>query len=172
MRFFSKNIDTERLKIRPIHVRDIPSLVEIFKSKDVAEHLHTITYPFTHQDGRELLELMKKDMCFGVSLKNKSELIGAIWLRILNTEQKEIGYVLDRAFWGQGLIKEAIREVIQSKVKKKTKTLIATTTLSNERSQQVLKDLGFECLGVFERDYKTAAEASRYITKWQLVMQK
>jgi len=166
MRLLSKNIETERLNIRPIHAKDIPSLVEIFKSAEVVEHLHTIKFPFTHQDGRELLELMKKDMCFGVSLKDKKELIGAIWLRTLTPEQKEIGYVLDRAFWGKGLIKEALREVIQSKVK--NKTLIATTTLANERSQQVLKDLGFECLGVFERDYETAAEASRYITKWEL----
>ena len=162
---FLRKIETERLILRKITDKDITALTDIFKSYDVVENLHTIKYPFTFKDGKELLKLMKKDICFGVALKEQKNLIGAIWIHKLNKEQSEIGYVLNKDFWGQGLIKEALSKVIKKKIK--TKTLIATTALANERSQQVLKDLGFESLGVFERDYEAIKDKSRFISKWE-----
>lgn len=81
-------------------------------------------------------------MYWAISLKEMHSLIGTIGLFNVNNEKEtaEIGYELNPAFFGQGIMQEAIEPVIQFAFEQMNiKTLTAFTKSDNEKSVDLLK---------------------------------
>lgn len=107
--------------------------------------------PRTHQESEHWLNIKLEDYeknGFGLMpayLKQDRTCIGWGGLKYLeNTSKIELGYRLDKAYWGQGLATEiglAITEY--AKLKLNIKQLIAVTHLENIASQRVLEKCGF-----------------------------
>ena len=87
---------------------------------------------------------------FGIYLKG--QLIGKVQLSNLiygGFRSSNLGYALHKDFEGQGLMKDALREVISYAFEDlDLHRLEASTLLHNERSQKLLLHLGFEKIGL------------------------
>lgn len=111
---------TERLILRPWLVSDAEDLYKYAKSPEVGPiagwPIHTSV-----ENSREIIEnVLAVDETYAVCLKEDGKAIGSVGLMIgaasnlvLPETEGEIGYWIGVPFWGQGLIPEAVRELIR-----------------------------------------------------------
>jgi ribosomal-protein-alanine N-acetyltransferase len=113
-------LETERLLLRPWSVEDADSLFEYAKDPRVGPiagwPIHTSV-----KNSREIIEtVLSAEGTFAVCRKEDGRAIGSIGLMIgegsnigLKDDEAEIGYWIGVPFWGQGMIPEAVRELMR-----------------------------------------------------------
>jgi RimJ/RimL family protein N-acetyltransferase len=109
-------LQTDRLTIRPYSEKDIPELVRLIGTREVAATTLRIAHPYTERDARAFLELAEDPdkLWLTMTLRPDSRQIGGIGLRIDHDQQHaELGYWLGVPFWGQGYATEAAREMLR-----------------------------------------------------------
>lgn len=83
--------------------------------------------------------------------RTNDELIGCIAAR-RKKDETELGYVLARKFWGQGLMPEAIGPIVEWAFTEPTVTRVtAACDIENAASARVLEKAGFSRQGTLER---------------------
>lgn len=88
-----------------------------------------------------------KSIAWGISLKNKSALIGTIGIRNFSKNPKiaEVGYDLDTKFQRQGIMNEALHRLLQFAFKElKFAKIEAFTHINNLASIRLLEKNGFQ----------------------------
>jgi RimJ/RimL family protein N-acetyltransferase len=109
-------LETGRLRIRPYSQADIPELLPLIGSHEVAATTLRIAHPYTEQDARAFLELVKEPdkLWLAITLRADGRPIGGIGLRLERQHQHaELGYWLGVPYWGRGYATEAAREVLR-----------------------------------------------------------
>jgi ribosomal-protein-alanine N-acetyltransferase len=109
-------LETKRLRIRPYSEADIPELLPLIGTREVAATTLRISHPYTEQDARGFLELAKEPdkLWLAITLRADGRQIGGIGLRLEPQHQHaELGYWLGVPYWGQGYATEAAREVLR-----------------------------------------------------------
>ena len=109
-------LETERLLIRPYREADIPELLPLIGTREVAATTLRIAHPYTEQDAWAFLELAKEPdkLWLAITLRADGRQIGGIGLRIEPQHQHaELGYWLGVPYWGRGYATEAAREVLR-----------------------------------------------------------
>jgi RimJ/RimL family protein N-acetyltransferase len=109
-------LQTERLRIRPYSEADIPELVRLIGTREVAATTLRIAHPYSEQDARAFLELAKEPdkLWLAVTLRADGRQIGGSGLRVeLQHQHAELGYWLGVSYWSQGYATEAAREVLR-----------------------------------------------------------
>lgn len=113
-------METERLILRPWEEGDAEDLYEYAKDPDVG-------YPAgwkAHQSPEESLWIIRNVLngpeCYAVCLKETGKPVGSIELMLKGTtdltvrdDECELGYWLGKPFWGQGIMPEAVREILR-----------------------------------------------------------
>ncbi len=117
-----KQIETERLILRPFLPSDLDDFYEYASVEGVGERAG-----WKHHDSKEesqaiLERFIEHDKAFAICLKKNNKVIGSLGIEKYGMEDKltefehykgrEIGYVLSKAYWGQGLMPEAVKAVI------------------------------------------------------------
>lgn len=109
-------LETLRLKLRPYAESDIPELVPLIGAREVAATTLRIPFPYTENDARGFLAMVRDDdkIWLAVTLKSNARQIGGIGLRIDREHQNaEVGYWLGAAYWRNGYAAEAAREMLR-----------------------------------------------------------
>src|SRR5215467_9659916 len=109
-------LETERLWIRPYSEADIPELLTLIGTKEVAATTLSIAHPYTEQDARAFLQLAQEPgkMWLAITLRSDGRQIGGIGLRIDEQHQHaELGYWLGVPYWGKGYATEAAQELLR-----------------------------------------------------------
>lgn len=112
-------LETKRLILRPFEESDAENIYEYAKNPNVGP----IAGWSVHTSVENSLEIIKTVLAvpetYAVCLKEDNKAIGSIGLMIgsasnldLPDDEAEIGYWIGEPFWGQGLIPEAIKCVI------------------------------------------------------------
>lgn len=112
-------LETERLILRKICKSDLSDVYDYASCDEVTKYL--LWYP--HPDIRftkrylSIVDVKYKDGTFydwGIIDKQTGRMIGTCGFTTLDSENNagQIGYVLNRKFWGQGIASEAARAVI------------------------------------------------------------
>ena len=149
-------LQTQRLELTEIRRGDSGSIYEIFSNEEVVKYYDLSPFKDPNQ-ADELIRL------FNARIENSS---GIRWAIRLNGENKcigtcgfnswsppmrsaTIGYDLNRHYWGQGIITEALVPVIQSAFSGtlpcgRINRIQADTVPGNTASEKVLKKLGFK----------------------------
>jgi RimJ/RimL family protein N-acetyltransferase len=142
-----KEIETERLKLRPPELRDVDAIFEIQSDAEWARH--QLTPPFTRRQAEQSVAYMvlcewNTQANWAVTLDG--ETIGTVNLTFeMAARIGVLGYGIHRRRWGQGFAREAITAVLNrafagnevfSRVRAHTKPV-------NERSVGLLRRLGF-----------------------------
>ena len=73
-------LETERLLLRPYNEHDIPELLPLIGTREVAATTLRIAYPYTEQDARAFLELAKErdKLWLAITLRADGRQIGGI----------------------------------------------------------------------------------------------
>ena len=115
-------LETERVILRPWKLSDVDDLFEYASVPGTGE---MAGWPH-HKDREESLTIVEKFMAgkrtFAIVYRENNKVIGSIGVERYGSEDKlseffnykgrEIGYVLSRDYWGQGIMPEAVKAVI------------------------------------------------------------
>jgi [ribosomal protein S5]-alanine N-acetyltransferase len=109
-------LETARLKMRAYSEADIPELVPLIGTREVAATTGRIPHPYTVEDARQFLATIETDgeVRLAIILRDSGRLIGGIGLRLVEDHRNaELGYWLGVPYWGQGYATEAAREMLR-----------------------------------------------------------
>lgn len=144
-------LETQRLRIRPYTERDIPELVPLIGSREVAATTLRIAHPYTEQDARSFLELAEEPdkLWLAITLSADGRQIGGIGLRIDHDQQHgELGYWLGLPYWGHGYATEAAREMLRYGFEELgMHRIFASHFKHNAASGRILKKIGMRYEG-------------------------
>ncbi|MEW9121529.1 MAG: GNAT family protein [Thermotaleaceae bacterium] len=150
-------IETEDLLLRKIELSDATRLLAIWSNKDVTKYMNI--EPFENlEQVKDMVELLnslfeqREANRWAIVLKEKNCVIGTCgYNRGLKEEDflGEIGYELDKAYWGKGYGTEALKAVIDYGFEQlELNRIEAMVMLENIQSTALLKRLGFKEEGI------------------------
>jgi RimJ/RimL family protein N-acetyltransferase len=156
-------IKTERLVLRPLMLEDAPAFSKLASDYDIAKMTGSIPHPFPLFSAEFKIMYLRRQKERGLAYpyaitRDGKELIGVIDLfRSAPDAALEIGYWLGKAYWGQGLVTEAAKAIIQeARQSLGVKALLAGAFTDNPASLTVLKKLGFLPTGEEEMYFSMA----------------
>lgn len=139
-------LETKRLTLRNFREADIPELIPLIGSREVAATTLRIPHPYTHHDAVEFLTAYAKgpDLVFAIVLRSQGRLCGGIGLHPENQHQRaELGYWIGLPYWGNGYATEAAQAVLRYGFEQlKLNRIFASHFRENRASQRVLTKLG------------------------------
>ena len=144
-------LETDRLLLRPWEETDAASLYEYAKDERVGPiagwPIHTSV-----ENSRDIIKtVLSAPETYAVCLKEDNKAIGSIGLMVgaqsnigLPDTEGEIGYWIGVPFWGQGLIPEAVQEMIRyAFTEKNLEMLWCGYFEGNDKSRRVQEKCGF-----------------------------
>ena len=134
--------ETERLILRRFEDGDIDALYAYLSDREVVEW--EPYEPIGREQTKEILqERMATDEMIAMELKDNHTVIGNVYLGDRPFQAKELGYLLNRAYWGYGYATEACAAVLERAFLEGTHRVYAECDPENERSWRLLERLGF-----------------------------
>jgi len=143
---------TSRLLLRPLTAADLPALFAILSHPEVMRYWSSA--PLTESDqARELLRQIQAGyqsgefLELGIERRSDGVLIGTCTLHALHTlsRRAELGYALDRLYWGAGYMQEALAALIAYAFDTlDLHRLEADIDPRNHASARLLERLGFQ----------------------------
>lgn len=153
----SNVIDTARLRLRAYHDEDLPDLVSMAGTWEVASWLSALPYPYTEDHGRKWIAHVRQThsagspRTFAIALKESGRLIGGAGLYGRSGDgsgEPSLGYWLGLSYWKQGYAREAVGAVIDYGFHTLgLDTIRALTDPGNAASQRVLLACGLRKVG-------------------------
>lgn len=152
-------LETDRLILRMWKKADYQDLYEYSKNPNVGP----ASGWRPHKSPAESLMILKDTfwthMCWAMVHKESGRIIGSIGLdedeyrrRI---DSKELGYSMNEDYWGQGLMTEAAKRIIQYAFEDlQLEILSIQTSEGNARSQRIIEKCGFTSEGYLRHAYK------------------
>ena len=146
-------LETERLIIRAWKETDLEDFYEYAKVDGVGQMAGWNPHQSV-QESKAILEMFLKGKNeFALELKENHKVIGSLGLEKMslslggeydNLSGREIGYVLSKAYWGRGLMPEAVKAVIAYCFQnEKYDYLICSHSVTNNQSKRVIEKCGF-----------------------------
>lgn len=144
--------ETERLILRPWTASDAESLYEFAKDPRVGPMAGWAVHTSV-EDSLQIIEtVLSAPETYAVVLKSENRAIGSVGLMVgeqsSNTtgdHEAEIGYWIGVPFWGNGLIPEAVREMMKYAFETlNMQTLWCGYFDGNEKSKRVQEKCGFK----------------------------
>lgn len=153
-------LKTKRLIIRPISIIDAEDMFEYAKTNLVGPDAGWAPHRSLNDTYNIISAMMqiKHPTELGnwaIVLKESGKMIGTIELyNHLPNFKAELGYALNPKFWGQGIIVEAAKEVIEFGFSiLNLKRIHIGVFLTNNQSQRVAEKLGFIKEGILKNGY-------------------
>ncbi|SDN06159.1 Protein N-acetyltransferase, RimJ/RimL family [Fictibacillus solisalsi] len=144
-------LQTERLLLRPWKPSDYKDLYEYAKSEKVGPNAGWRPHK-DEEESKEIIDLfLREDETWAIELLSKEKVIGSIGLHertpdlsLVHLKQKEIGYVLNPAYWGNGYVPEAVNAVLQFGFEELSLDMVWCGHFDfNHNSKRVNKKCGF-----------------------------
>lgn len=142
-------LKTAHLQLRLLQEKDIHYLLELNSSPEVRQF-----FPDGIQNREQTKARMQEFIswyknhglpCFIMFLLESKEFVGRCGFGPLETGEIEIGYLLHKKFWGQGLATEAVSALLTWARKHiKTEYIIAFAPKEHTASQRVMQKCGME----------------------------
>lgn len=147
-------LTTARLAMRRPVEADIPAIVEHANDWEVARRLGRLPYPYGITDARFFLDqVVPNELAWAITFRAEGVLIGVVGL-VPEPENRaaELGYWLERRFWGQGIATEAASAAVEYAFQSLGLTMLTSGYFTdNPASGRVLTKLGFVEAGRGER---------------------
>ena len=109
-------LETARLRLRPYREDDIPELLPLIGTREVAATTLRIAHPYTEDDAKAFLALAQEPdkIWLAITLRDDGRQIGGIGLRLSEQHQHaELGYWLGVPYWRRGYATEAAQEMLR-----------------------------------------------------------
>ena len=149
----------QRVSLRPVAEADIDDLLEINGDEEVTRFLPYATWR-SREDGLAWLERTRKLEATGTGRQlvvvraADAKVVGTMLLFKFDaaSARLELGYVLGRAYWGQGLMREALEALCAHAFSAMAiRRLEAEVNPDNEASNGLLRRIGFRLEGTLRK---------------------
>lgn len=151
-----ENVETKRLLLKGIDESDIDFVLNHFKDEYVCKYLYDAE-PFTTIDeAKQLVSVFgdndNKDLNRWIIINKENELrMGTcgymFWDQVNNSI--EIGFDLQKQFWGNGIMTEALTAIINKAFyEKRINRIQAITSIDNKESCRLLEKMVFKREGI------------------------
>lgn len=145
-------IETDRLILRPWQDTDLDDLYAYASVEGVGEMAGWKHHESKEESRRVLTMFQKGKRTFALEFKSNGKVIGSLGLEEYDEAEadmgtlqgREVGYVLSRDYWGQGLMPEAVQAVIRYCFQTLNYDfLLCGHFEQNGRSRRVIEKCGF-----------------------------
>jgi ribosomal-protein-alanine N-acetyltransferase len=155
----SQELRTARLLLRSVEREDVPSLVRLAGTKEIAATTLNIPHPYVEDDALRFLAKANEDfragrsVAFVISILPGRELSGVVGLNIAQSHNHaELGYWIGAPFWGKGYTTEAASAVVAFGFETLgLRRIFAHYFAGNAASQRVLEKIGMRHEGRFRQ---------------------
>ena len=158
----SISLETERLYLRPVNQNDLTDIHETVSDSEVAVSAGFAVSENMEASVKRMLEYMDDNETLALILKENNKMVGTVSLQkrdwtIYPIDRKlkgrELGFDLNRNYWGQGLMPEAVKVVTHyCFTKLGYDFLTAGYFPGNQKSERVIEKCGFRFL--FEAEHE------------------
>ncbi|MBL0099933.1 MAG: GNAT family N-acetyltransferase [Saprospiraceae bacterium] len=148
---------TNKVLLRQWQLSDVPSLVKYANNPNIAKNLRdAFPNPYTLENAINFINMANsKEPSAIFAIDMSGEAIGGIGLHPQNDIQRmnaELGYWLAEPFWGQGIISQAIVDIVAFGFRElEINRIFAIPFGSNIASQRALEKAGFTLEARFEK---------------------
>ena len=148
-------LETKRIILRPWRESDLHDLYEYACVPGVGEMAGWNHHQSPEESQRILTSFIRNKKTFALELKESKKVIGSVGIEPRDEDAglpgvlqgREIGYVLSKDYWGQGLMTEAVMAVIDfCFTALKYDYLTCGHFNHNDRSRRVVEKCGFRYL--------------------------
>ena len=111
-------VETERLILRPVSVDDASDMFEYISDKEVCKYMFQ-----NYHEQKEVYRFIKtyylayRQRCvpqsYAIVFKENKKMIGTCDFNQIEDDVGEIGFVLNKKYWNQGLMSEAIVKLLE-----------------------------------------------------------
>lgn len=159
-------LETERLILRPWQLSDLNDFYEYAKVDGVGQMAGWSPHKNIEESEQILKMFISDKKVFAIVLKENNKAIGSIGIEEVREQAmlvsplkgREIGYVLNKDYWGRGLMPEAVKKVVDYCFKDlDCDFLLCGYFQWNHQSQRVCDKVGFQF-------YKKIEFATRFAT--------
>lgn len=166
-------LQTGRLTLRPWEERDLSDLYAYARVDGVGQMAGWNPHRNLEESQEILAHFIAGKKCF--ALEYQDEIIGSLGIEeyseanypeLADLRGREIGYVLSRDYWGQGLMPEAVQAVIRYLFDTVHLDFILVGHFDwNHRSRRVIEKCGFSYVKTvdYETRYHTVEKSLEYI---------
>ncbi len=146
-----QTIKTKRLLLRVPRESDLDFFIRLYGNRDVMKYIPPKGEPANKQEAEERLKKLIRHWdthgygMFLLEWIKTGEAAGYCGLRYLEeTDDIELGYIINQPFWRKGIASEAAIECMNYAWDTlKANNLVSVTNPTNKASQNILKKLGF-----------------------------
>lgn len=144
-------------KIRPWKETDIENLVKYANNFNIAKNLtDAFPHPYTREDGeRYIVSAMQMQPQRLFAIEVNGEAVGSVGFfpqADVHAKNAEMGYWLAQEYWGQGIMPDAINQVVEyAFVTFDITRIFARPFGTNISSQRVLEKSGFTLEACFKK---------------------
>lgn len=137
-------LETARLLLRPFRPGDAPALLEILGDREVNRFLPMFPLENLPQAEAYLEELLDAQRAGSLhwAVCRREEGFPVGYIHVDSGESRDLGYGLRRDLWGQGIVTEAGRAVVEAARAAGLPYLTATHDRNNPASGAVMRKLG------------------------------
>jgi [ribosomal protein S5]-alanine N-acetyltransferase len=159
-----KTLVTKRLILRELKPDDLIDFYSYCKKQTIGPNAGWRPHESIEESARILRLMINEGEVFGIEHKKNHKLIGTIGLHVRNFDnailnQKELGYVLDDTYWGQGLMVEAVNKVLEYAFNiLELDKVICGHFVNNMQSKSVILKTNFKFTHQEKRDFYDQSE--------------
>lgn len=167
----SITLETDRLLLRPVNQNDLTDIHAFSSDPDVAELAGFQPSENLEMSAKRMLEYMDDNETLAVVLKKENKLIGTVSLQKREwtmypidrkLKGRELGFDLNRKYWGRGLMPEAVKAVADYCFRElHYDFLTAGHFLDNSQSARAIEKCGFTYL--FEAEHENPGKWKKMI---------
>ena len=154
----------ERITLRRITREDLTDVYEYSRDPLLCKYLLWYPHPdidYTAKYLNYVDKQYKKNLYYDFGIEYEGKMIGTCGFSSfdLDNDSGEIGYVLSRKFWGQGLAYEAVRRVMKFGFEElRLNRIYARIMVGNEKSEDLAKKCGMRPEGLLKEAVKVKGE--------------
>lgn len=110
-------LETKRLLLRPWEESDAPELYRYASSPEIGPITGWPVHTSVENSRQIIRDILSADGTYAVVLKETDKPVGSVGImfhtKIATPQEPEIGYWIGVPYWGQGLIPEAVEELLR-----------------------------------------------------------
>lgn len=142
-------IETSRVILRAFTINDLDDYFEFASQEEVGENAGWARHENIKQSRQKLKMLIKSKIVFAIEEKTLNKVVGSFTVSTKSIKGQgdngiEFGFVLSKDYWGQGIMSEVIKSVINHAFDNTTIEFIYIEHMNdNKRSQKLIEKAGF-----------------------------
>lgn len=139
----SLRIDTERCVVRRFVMEDVNDLYQVLSNAEVMQYIEP---PFDWEQTKEFIQdagLCESPRVYALEWKVTGKVIGHVIFHLYEEDSYEIGWILDRNYWGKGIANEITKALVEYAREKEVKSCVIECDAEQEASKQIALKNGF-----------------------------